>query len=366
MKRFLKQGAAALSLVVAATQAWAEGPPSAAGAPQLPQSLRGMMTLGRAGLLPEYFSNDQFGTVQGRIADMRVTTASAHSPGAPQTGYEDGGHALVLAPSYMKLLSDGRSALRFALSGTKTDGNPGIIEINADILRFDAQYIRFPSTQTMFAFGVFGETSKAEVVGAGDLERKGYGLRADVLHQMSDHWGLVARAEYSFGQSKGALNTPFGLLTRSQGDDRFYAHALLVGQYRNADFAAVPQGWVLHPQIGLQVQRSFIEETTDSFGNVVSGAAGKTETYGTVLAKLRLQKEAGIGQWAPGMHIGIEHEIVNDLDDYVKEPTYGLLGLTLSRQISRNARFDLVYTLHQGLKGNRSNDTLVTALSFVF
>lgn len=229
MKRFLKRGAAALSLVVAATQAWAEGPPSAAGAPQLPQSLRGMMTLGRAGLLPEYFSNDQFGTVQGRIADMRVTTASAHSPGAPQTGYEDGGHALVLAPSYMKLLSDGKSALRFAFSGTKTDGNPGIIEINADILRFDAQYIRFPSTRTMLSFGLFGESSKAEVVGAGDLERKGYGLRADVLHQMSDHWGLVARAEYSFGQSKGALNTPFGLLTRSQGDDRFYTHALLVG-----------------------------------------------------------------------------------------------------------------------------------------
>lgn len=123
---------------------------------------------------------------------------------------------------------------------------------------------------------------------------------------------------------------------------------------------------MLHPQIGLQVQRSFIEETTDSFGNVVSGAAGKTETYGTILAKLRLQKEAGIGAWAPGMHIGIEHEIVNDLDDYVKEPTYGLLGLTLSRQISRNARFDLVYTLHQGLKGHRSNDTLVTSLSFVF
>ncbi|KUP91947.1 autotransporter outer membrane beta-barrel domain-containing protein [Tritonibacter horizontis] len=364
MKNFLKRGAAALSLVVAASQAVADAPPQ--GAPQLPQSLRGMIALAQSGLLPEYFSNDQFGTVQSRIADMRVTVASAHSPGAPQTGYKDGGRALVFPLSYMKILKDGKSALRFSLASTMTDGDPGQVEIDADIQRVDVQYLRFLSTGTMLSFGAFGELSKAEVIGAGDLERKGFGLRADLLHQISDHWGLAARAEFSFGQSKGALNTPFGLLTRSQGDDRLYLQALMVGQYRKADLAAVPQGWVLHPQIGLQFQRSFIEETTDSFGNVVSGAVGKTESYGTMIAKLRLQKEAGIGQWAPGMHIGLEHELVNDLDEYVDEPTYGLFGLTLSRQMSRNARLDVIYTLHHGLKGNRSHDTLVASLSFAF
>lgn len=355
-------GAAALSLVVGTQSLAEDGPPGR----QLPQALQGVISLGGAGLLPEFFSNDQFGVVQTRIAEMRISNATANAPFGPTTGYEDGGTALVLPVSYMKMRPGGKSYLRFAFAATNSDGNPGLVEIDSNVQRLDVQYMAFPSANTMYSFGAVLDNVSADVVGAGEVARKAFSLRADVLHKLSDHWGVAGRAEFSFGQAEGAFNTPGGLLTREQRDDRFYTQVSFVGQYRNKDLGFVPQGWVMHPVLAAQFQRNFLEEVTDSFGNVGSGVVGKTENYGTVSAKLRLQKETRGNDWVPGVTIGLEHEYVNDLDAYVDESTYGLLGASLSKSINRNTRVDLIYSRHQGLKGNRTHDSLVASLAFVF
>ena len=115
----------------------------------------------------------------------------------------------------------------------------------------------------------------------------------DALHRLSDTWGVAARAEYGWGTSEFSVPIAPGLkLRHDQGDDRAYAQVDLVGAYTSRHWDAIPERWALHPNIGAQFQRSFIEATADSFGAVSSGVLGDTEDYaaGWLRRKLILGK----------------------------------------------------------------------------
>ncbi|KEA63093.1 hypothetical protein ADIMK_2617 [Marinobacterium lacunae] len=325
------------------------------------------MNLGQAGLMRSFFENDQFGSVQWRIGQGRTTVGTATAPGAPTTGYADGTTDVIVPLSFMHMLPDGRSDLLFSLRGTFANGDDNRVELDGEIMRFDLQYLRYPSANTMLGVGAFVEQTNLEIVGAGSIDHDGGGIRVDLLNKFGERWGVAARAEYSWGDTTTQVAVGPGLkLRHAQGDDRFYTQAEVIGTFHHQDLGVAPEGWALHPILGVQYQRNFLEETADSFGEVSSGVVGDTEDYGTLWGHLRLEKEIRPGSASPNLLLGIEHEYVNDLDLFVDERTYAVLGAGVSMTLEKGSRLELSYTRHQGLQDNRSNQALAAIMSWNF
>jgi hypothetical protein len=186
------------------------------------------------------------------------------------------------------------------------------------------------------------------------------GIRLDGLAQISDHWGVAGRLQYAKGETDlGIFLAPPLVLHHIQGDDLFYGQFNLVGQFHTADLSAIPEGWVLHPGLGINFQRNFLEATANSFGAVSSGVVGPTEDYGTIWASALLEREVRPGQWAPSVSLGLSHEYADDLSIGLDESTYALVGLGLSRMGNDGSRLSINYELQQGLNGNITNQSLV-------
>lgn len=176
------------------------------------------------------------------------------------------------------------------------------------------------------------------------------GVRADFLNEFSEHRGVAAKVEYSWGQLDLKINVGFGLITEhTQGDDHLHTQAELIGQYRNEDFAITPENCVFHPVLGTDFQRSFFESTANSFDVVSSCVVGPTEDNGKVWAHMRLEKEVPPGGWSPNLLLGMEQEFVNDLDDVVDDRTH-----------------EISCTRNQCLEGRSWNQAIVGALAMNF
>ncbi len=334
-------------------------------APGLPQGVLAQINLGRAGLLWQSYSNDQYGTIQTRIGEARATYAAVGA-GGPTTGYQDGNTVLIPVLKAGHALADGKSYLRFELKGAFDDAAANQVENDGVVSFLQFTYQTFPSVDTMYSFGVFAENANYDIVG-GEVDRTGFGLRLDGISRLSDHWGVAARAQYSLGEA--GLRVPISpgvTLERDQGSDIFYTQVDLVGQYRNDDMAWIPGGWALYPIIGGQYQRNSIEEVTDSLGGVMSGVNGDTEEYGTAWVKAQLQIEVPPGHWAPNFTLGFEREWTNSLDDYVDEPTYVFVEASLSKMFENGNRLDLIYGRHQGLNGDRYSQSLLASFNIAF
>lgn len=349
-----------------ATPAFAADMEQPAGQP--PLAVIAQDNLGKAGLLRSYFDSDQFGSVQWRVGQGRLTIGAAASSGLPYSRYRDGTTDTVVPVNTLFGLPDGESMIRLGVRGTFPNGADYLVEQDAGgIGRLELQYMRFLNPGTMWALGGFLDYTHLDIVGSGDITRQAGGVRADILNEFNDHWGVAARAEYSWGESDLKIAAGPGLtLEHKQGDDRFYTQAELIGQFRSDDFGLIPEGWVAHPVLGIQFQRSFLESTADSFGVVSSGVVGDTEDYGTAWAHFRLEKEVPPGGWSPNVLVGFEHEYVNSLDAVVKEPSYAVFGAGLSTMFGKGNRFEVSYTRHQGLNGDRWNQAFVGTLTLAF
>ncbi|MTH79595.1 autotransporter outer membrane beta-barrel domain-containing protein [Paracoccus aestuariivivens] len=358
------------TLPCAALAALCANAASAEGLPQgftPPPGVMAQINLGEAGLLPSFYSNEVFGTVQGRIGQARATYGAASVPGAPQTGYEDSSSALVMPMTALQALPDGKSFIRYTLAATLGNGKPNPVELDGRFTRLDVQYLTFPDADTMYAFGAVLGRSTVDVVGSGTVEKHEFGLRGDMLRKFNANWGIAARAEYVLGdQDKSIRIAPGITLDHKQDDNRFYTQAELIGTYRSDETALAPEGWVLRPILGAQFQRNFLEETRNSFGALVSGPEGDTEDYGTVWAKIGLQKAAAPGQWSPMASIGLEHEWTNTLDKYVDDPDFVVASLGASMVTKSGAGIVANYTRHEGLNGKRANDCMTFSLNVPF
>lgn len=357
--------AAVAAVLVIATDAW--GADATEGRFQPPASAIALSNLGQADLLRSYFDSDQFGSVQWRVGQARVTIGAAESSALPKSHYKDGTTDSVIPLNFLFGLPDEQSAIRLGVRGTFSNGAGYPVELDGSTGRVDLQYLRFPNPDTMWALGGFYEYTHLGIEGSGSITRPAGGIRADFLEAFSDHWGIAARAEYSWGETDLKINVGPGLvMEHKQGDDHLYTQAELIGQYRSEDFAIIPEDWVLHPVLGIQFQRSFLESTANSFGVVSSGVVGSTENYGTVWAHMRLEKEVPPGGWSPNMLLGIEQEFVNDVDGVVDDPTYAVFGGGISTTFGRGNRFEISYTRHQGLEGRRWNQGIVGTLTMSF
>ncbi|CUH82183.1 hypothetical protein [Tropicibacter naphthalenivorans] len=187
--------AAAIAATAASPALAQDGPPPGTMGP--PPGILGMMTVGKAGLLTSFYSDDAFGTAQFRIGQGRTTIGAAGSPFAPQTGYKDDASNVIPPLNGLKMLGDGKSFLRFGLQLNRANGAEEQVELNGSIARLDAQYITFTNPGTMLSFGVTYNKSAFDIVGAGTVESAGWGVRGDLLHKLSNTWGIATRAEYT-------------------------------------------------------------------------------------------------------------------------------------------------------------------------
>ncbi|MBD8892207.1 hypothetical protein [Roseibium litorale] len=357
--------AAAAAIALAGNAALADGTAPQHGQP--PVSAMALMNLGRDGLLRSYFESDQFGSVQWRVGQGRITIGNAAASGQPKSHYKDGTTDTVVPLNFMFGLPGGNSVIRLGVRGTFSNGANYPVELDGGTGRVDLQYLRFPDASTMWAIGGFYEHTDLDIDDAGSIKRPAGGIRADILKEFSAHWGVAARAEYSWGTDDLEIGVGPSLTMRhKQADDHLYTQAELIGQFRNSDIGIVPESWVLHPVLGVQFQRSFIQSTANNFGVVSSGVVGATENYGTVWAHLRLEKEAAPGGWSPNFLAGLEQEYANDLDAIVDDPTYAVLGAGLSKTFAKGNRFEVAFTRHQGLQGKRWNQALVGTLTLNF
>ena len=360
---------AALAVAQVSCAVAQDGPPPGAMPPggMPPPGAMAQINLGNAGLMASYYNADYFGTVQFRSGNGRAAIGAADEPGAPQSGYKDKATSLVVPLNLMHALPDGQSYLRFNLTGTLANGADELVEMDGPITRLEAQYLTFPDPNTMYAAGIFVEKTDLEIIGAGTLVREGIGLRFDMLKKFNDHWGMSARAEYSWGETDLSLDIGPGMvLQHVQGDDRLYLQTELVGTFTAEDSGMVPQGWVMHPAFGALFQRSYLETTANSFGAPSSGVVGDTEDYGLIWGHLRYEKKVAPGQWAPNFTLGLEHEVVNDLDALTQDSTFAVIGAGVSRQQMNGNRVDLSVLRHQGVSGESYSQTLLAAFIMNF
>ncbi len=356
-----------IALAAPATLAVAEEQDAQGGEQQsqLPPGIAAIYNLGGSGLLESYLSNEPFGIAQTRIGVARAVTGAAHA-GGPASGYKTSPISGIIDIHALKVIGPD-SFIRLSAEYIATDGDGSIVVVDADTIRLDAQYVKIFDVNTMLAFGAFYENTEIENIDVADLTYGGWGLRADALKQFNPNWGVSARVEYMFGETDTSLPvSPAATLTQNQDDDRLYFQSELVGRFGKSDLNWLPQGWVLNPIFGILYQRAWIEETADSFGNLASGVAGPEETYSTIWAKARISKELRPGTWSPKATLGFEHELANDLDEYLDEPTYGVVGLGITYLTKFGGNFDLTYSGRLGLNGVRKQNGLTFAFTMAF
>lgn len=356
------QFAAAISIALAASARADDG--AQTGHP-LPPGVAAQINLGKAGLLEMYGSSEMFGLSEQRLGDGRETIGQAQATGVT-AGYTDKTTGYTIPLSLVRPLSDGRSYLRFGLTGTYGTTRPGLIANTASIYSLDIQYMTFPNPDTMLAFGLTGESPDVQYAST-TIGRSAYGPRLDVIRKLNEHWGIYGRIQYMAGTTKTTVNIAPGLQNiLKQGDNRIYGQVNLVGQFRNGDMGFIPQGWVLHPMIGALYLHAHLQTVADNFGNVRSGVTGPEENYGLLYGQLELAREVPPGQWAPSFAVGVEHETVNSLKQYLDEPNYGVISFGLSRVSASGSRIGLLYSRHQGFTGKQWTQGLVAAITFTF
>jgi len=384
-------GATALSVVLCLVEAAAAAdmPAGDGASPGGFQPTPGMITLGTLdhyGLLAPLFSDDLEGLQSARIGASRTNVNFAKSlpAGVAQPRYRDRDWAIIAPVSITKELpswDSGANFLRFSYTGTFGDGSHAEpLENDGYISAASGMFLHAPNPKTIYGLGITYENSNvdnymnADPLGSkGKNKREAWGVKALYGQEFDDHWGIASKAEYQWGTKNFYLtqfispgvSIPINIL--NQSDDRLYLETQLIGTFEDNN-SWVPKGWVVHPVIGATFQRNFIGEVNNSLGSPVSGALGKTEDYGMVLAKLGIEKAATPSpdwQFLPRASIGVQQEYVDDLDIYLRERTYATASVGIGI-MKAGQRLDIEYSHYQGLTGNRTQQALAAVLAISF
>ncbi|AWI86833.1 hypothetical protein CEW88_23995 (plasmid) [Alloyangia pacifica] len=328
--------------------------------------------MGRTGLLGFMSSNERYGAVQSRVAFGRGMSALADVPGNPADGYPDGVSELLTPLSAIIQLnkgpSDSASYLRFSSDNRRSDAwrteNAGTgFESDSEAHGFGAQYFYAPNADLMLGLGVEVNRNEVEIRhndGSSDIEF--WALRADVLKVVNDNWGVALRAGWFNETAETSIPLPFATMESEQDAQRLYLQADAVGTFTRADIAALPESWILRPNIGAAWQKTWFDETTNSLGATVKGPRGESsDEYGSVYAKAALHHD-GKGKIHPYAGLGVDVEFVNSYEDYVDETAYFNSFAGASISLSRSAMIYVSYGRYDGFNGNRTKESLVVAL----
>ncbi len=368
--------AACAALMMCASAAFAQDnqppggpPPGGPGGPP-PPAILGTINMARAGMLAPHFSDAQFGIQQGRLGASRVRIGQVLSGNVSPDGIKEEGRSLILGVGAATILPNKQSTLSFSLPVAIVDEAPNDISAEAAYPAFRIAYQNFVNPDTMIGASLTYvdfevRTFRPNGDRIGRVRRESLDFRLDYLKKFSDHWGFVGRATYSVGDTNTFIFGPG--LDQTQKEERFYLQADLVGNFRKEDMSSIPEGWVLHPGVGISFLRAKLEETENNFGISRSGLFGDTEESGSIWAVADLVKEVPPGGgWAPSFKFGIEHVYKDDLDNFIDEDTYIIGGIGASITNKSGNRFQAGFETRQGVNGNRSQNTVVVAYGFTF
>ena len=338
-----------------------------------------MMSLGQAGLLGSMFSNEIYGNTQAKTGASRATIGyiedSLVGQGVPEAfwpDFKDRGTTVVVPMALVKELpsSSGASFIRVKFEPNWARGKSGLpVQSKGGARRAELQFLHAPIPTRIFGVGLIYEKSGYDIyfnedpVGtAARSDRKAWGLQLHYAEAYSQNWALASRAEYQKGKSDYSVSNSFFRQHNHFDEDRLYMQAELIGSYTKQQIGFLPETWLFRPIIGANYQKSRLGDAS------VSVVGKKHENYGAVWARARFEKRQAPGpqwQFMPTFSVGIEREYVNDLDKWLKEPTYALAsaGFGLARAAFR---MDVEYNLRKGLKGNRTENVISASMTYQF
>lgn len=160
-----------VSAMLFAEGAYAQQTPDARG---LPLAVAAQMNLGQAGLLEQYYSDSHYASSKQVIGQSRSTYGAAEVPGAPGTGYEDGTSAGVFSLNVQKALPDQSSYLRFRIGYAIDDGAPELVDLDTKASNIEISYLRFPTLDTMYSFGLIYEKLNQDIGTTGTNDRHSF------------------------------------------------------------------------------------------------------------------------------------------------------------------------------------------------
>ena len=333
----------------------------------LPTHMQMFINLGSAGLLTELASFENMSVTQGRLGNSRSQVEFARAS-TITTGYKDSTDVFVLPLDAFYALpsKQGKALIRAgAIFGDYDSDKGDLTEVDTQLARAELQYFVSPDINTLLGAGAYYESSEADLQHLnGSLDRAGFGIRADALRKFSPHWGVAARLDYNIATNETSVPVgPGTTLSYDLDDTRLYVQTDFVGTYGKNTMGFLPEQWIFRPAFGALYQRTNYDTTTTSLGSTVTGTAGKSEEYSMASLSVRLESIAfGRGVIAPHIEVGLEHELKNDVNDYVDDANIVHLDIGASMNVSRAARLDVIYSQHDGTDDLRSDKAITLHL----
>lgn len=340
------------------------------GRPSLSQGEMIIYNLAQAGLMYEFNSYEDYGTVQARIGQARAEIEASRATGIT-TGYKDSANVGVLPVDlFYTLPGDGSSSfIKAGGFGNWNYRDKNQTQVYSRAGRFELEYLNAPSNGTLLGIGAFTEKQIVDFIhNDGSTNDLGYGIRGDFVQIFNQYWGMAARAEYFW--ATGETRVPIGGGLRygyDQDWNRVYSQVSLVGSFNHEALSALPESWVFHPTLRASYQGNHFNDVQDTFGNTVNGTVGPNDAYAMITATARFEDtDLRPGNVAPMLELGVNQEVKNDLDLVVKDPTSIHSSVGASVNFGSGAMMNVAYTRNDGLKGERRDQALTLHFGFLY
>lgn len=353
-------------MIINSKGAYAEG----AGMPPLSQGEAIIYNLAQAGLMYEFNSYEDYGTVQARIGQARAEIEDSRATGRT-SGYKDSANVGVLPVDLFYSLPGDSSHGFLKLGGFANvnyrDKNQTQVYSRAG--RIELEYLNAPSQDTLLGIGVFTEKQIINFIhNDGQTRDLGYGVRGDIVQKFNAWWGLAARAEYFWADGETHIPLGGGMKYGYDQDwNRVYAQLSLVGTFTRQSLGFLPQGWAFHPTLKVAYQDNHYNDVEDTFGNTVNGTEGPNDAYAMITANARFEDtDLRPGNIAPMLELGVNQEVKNDLNTVVKDPTSLHTSIGASVNFGHGAMMNVAYSRNDGLKGERRDQALTLHFGLLY
>lgn len=326
--------------------------------------------LAQAGLMYEFNSYEDYGTVQARIGQARAEIEAARATGI-YSGYKDSANVGVLpADLFYTLPGEGsNSFIKIGGFGNWNYRDKNQTQVYSRAGRIELEYLNAPTHDTLLGIGVFTEKQVVDFIhNDGYTEDLGYGIRGDFVQKFNQYWGMAVRAEYFWADGKTRVPLGGGIRYGYDQDwNRVYSQLSLVGSFTQQSLNFLPQSWVFHPTLRAAYQGNHYNDVQDTFGQTVNGTVGPNDAYTMITATARFENaDLRPGNIAPMVEIGVNQEIKNDLNEVVDDPTSIHSSLGASLNFGGGALMNVAYSRNDGLKGERRDQALTIHFGFVY
>ncbi|HFZ8995364.1 TPA: hypothetical protein ACIPUI_002508 [Citrobacter freundii] len=326
--------------------------------------------LAQAGLMYEFNSYEDYGTVQARIGQARAEIEAARATGI-DSGYKDSANVGVLPVDLFYSLpgTGSNSFIKVGGFGNWNYRDKNQTQVYSRAGRIELEFLNAPTPDTLLGIGFFTEKQVVDFIhNDGYTEDLGYGVRGDFVQKINQYWGIAARAEYFWADGKTRVPLGGGLKYGYDQDwQRVYSQLSLVGSFDQRALNFLPQTWVFHPTLRAAYQGNHYKDVRDNFGQTVNGTVGPNDAYSMITATARFEDvDLRPGNIAPMFEIGVNQEIKNDLNVIVDDPTSIHTSLGASANLGGGAMINVAYTRNDGLKGERRDQALTLHIGLLY